>query len=175
MQKIRDYAIDFVSNEDIFLSDLSYDEIYKSFLRSLHKKYLENFDFGKTEYIDIEFLVKYNYDENNFIIINLDKGKNITFEFSREIETRLKSFFGAVRKFNLDKINQGEEEEEWKFTFRDFWQRLETQQFREKFLRDKVFHDNSEIIYIPAGRCIFSILADQLSGASALNFGDCLL
>ena len=30
MQKIRDYAIDFVSNEDIFLSDLSYDEIYKS-------------------------------------------------------------------------------------------------------------------------------------------------
>lgn len=166
-KKIRDYAIEFVSNEEMFLSDLSYDDIYKSFLRSLHKKYLENFDFGKTEYGD--FLIKYNYDENNFILIKLDNEKNIIFEFSREIEARLKSFFSGVREFNLD--NMKREGEEWKFTFRDFWQRLEAQQFREKFLKDRVFHDDSEIIYVPAGRGIFSILADQLSVASGLNFG----
>ena len=122
------------------------DEIYKASISAniAHDDFEENIKayllrklkqiFGESLFQHRDIFMSYNYASDIKIeIYNTNEGLSI--EFSRKILDKLKS--SALKKY--DDIN-------------DYYKKLK-----------ELFHDYHEIIYIPAGRSMLSILANQLN------------
>ena len=159
-KKIRDYAINFIGEDETFSSNS--EEIYNSFLKKLLKNFGEIF--GTTQYTDRNFFVQYNYNAEDFVILTLDKEMYVSFQFSQNIENELKGFFSAIGDLNSDTNDDWNKE-----IFRKLWEDKRGIQLKEKW-GIKTFHDSAEYIYIPAGRGILSILATQFNSIRNLDF-----
>ena len=165
-RKIKDYAADFIGEDEAF-SGKSVEELYTSFLRKIRGIFMGTFD--STEFASPKFQVKYNYSENDFIHMTLGKEGYVNFNFSEVIEVKLKDIFKAVLDFTVKQLNPNGEDIWNNVVFQRFWQQQAAIEIKEKCFSD-VFHDDAEILYIPAGRGILSILANQFSPAMAINF-----
>ena len=160
-KKIRDYAIDFIGEEEMFFSS-SIDEMYDAFLRKLIDKFRKTFD--PSEHISRDFFVKYYYNEGDFVELTADEKKYIQIHFSDNIERILRDLFKSMIKLNNDQIQKNGDE--WnKVAFSQFWNYQGAVQSKMRWANN-IFHNDAEIIYIPAGRGIFSILATQFGSIS---------
>ena len=165
-RKIRDYAADFIG-EDEFFSGKSVEELYASFIRKIRRIFMETFD--ANEFVSTKFQVHYNYDKNDFVHMTLSEDGYINFDFSQVIEMKLKNIFEAVLNFNVKKLNESDGNTWNNAVFQRFWQQRAAIETKVEWFSD-LFHDSAEILYIPAGRGILSILANQINSATALNF-----
>ena len=165
-RKIRDYAIDIIGQDEAFLSTSS-EILYTSFIVKLRKIFAETFE--HTEYTSAGFQVQYNYDKNDFVLITLGTEGEVNFQFSGDLENKLKNIFEAIVSFNRDQ--QQKDGNNWNTEiFQKFWQhQLAIQRKLQWF--GSMFHDDIDTLYIPAGRGILSILANQILPAAAIaNF-----
>ena len=165
-RKIRDYAIDFIGEEEAF-SSKSVEELYDAFIKKLRGIYMGTFD--ATEYASKNFHVRYNYSEDDFVDMTLSEGGYVKFYFSEVIEVQLKEIFKAVFNFNVERLTKFAADKWNNVAFQKFWQQQPAVDLKVKWLND-IFHDDAEVLYIPAGRGILSILANQFNPAMALNF-----
>ncbi|MBR2209011.1 MAG: AAA family ATPase [Synergistaceae bacterium] len=165
-KKIRDYAVEFVGEDDVFYvsSSANDEECYVSFLRKLRDRFMKIFD--TTEYSCEDFYVKYIFNGTDFVELTLGETKYVDFQFSQEIEAKLKKLFNVVRQFNVEEHENTQNEIE----IRKFWQEQLARKRKLDWVSSIFSDSGEEILYIPAGRGIFSILATQFNAIDNLNF-----
>lgn len=154
-KKIKDYYMDFILEDKNFLkSDL--DKLYSCFLKYLGKNFAECF--GAIEQMD-SFSVNYCYN-NDIRSVSITLCPDyVDFFFSGEIEKFLKKSFGEVceiyKKHRLC-IQSQPSRARRKPELRN--------EIRQHFLEEakEIFCMEEDVLYIPAGRSLLSVLADQI-------------
>lgn len=154
---IRFYFVEFLY-EDTIIIETPQSELYLSFLKYIRKKYMNSF--GTTKHMSRYYYVKYEYGEKTYVTIKLDEQGYAKFNFSFSIEDELKKAIMSMRKLYED-IQKDTEEDAYTSINRKVQTKREAIQH---FVGDaeRIFQDNEDIIYIPAGRSLLSVLSDQL-------------
>lgn len=155
-KKIRDYTLDFLEDDQQILGTAK-NELYISFLKYIRKKYMDSF--GTTRHFSHDFLINYEYDNGEVMTICLDEKGYAKFKFSDELERKLKELiFSAYR---LYKNNQQDKSDDiyGYVTQKQQMKKVAVQHFRE--VAAKIF-EPYDVVYIPAGRSLLSVLSDQL-------------
>lgn len=154
-KKIRDYYIDFIQQDTLFFK-FHPNEIYINFLKYIRKNFMGCF--GTTKHMD-SFMVIYNYDEFRKITIRLDKGYAI-FKFSSTLEASLRESFHAAYQLYQSNLKVGNYDFVTDFTNKIQFKKEINQHFTQ--VAKEIFCDSDDILYIPAGRSLLSILSEQL-------------
>lgn len=154
---IRFYFVEFLY-EDTIIMETPQNELYLSFLKYIRKKYMSSF--GTTKHMSRYYYVKYEYGENTYVTLKLDEQGYVKFNFSLSIENELKKAIMSMRKLYED-IQKDTVEDAYTSINRKVQTKREAIQH---FVVDaeRIFQDNEDIIYIPAGRSLLSVLSDQL-------------
>lgn len=154
-KKIRDYYVDFIL-QDVTFSQMHPNELYINFLKYIRKKFMGCF--GTTKHMQ-SFEVSYSYQNGQAVMLSLRQGYAF-FRFSDGLEEKIRSSlldaYGIYKKnqsqINIDFIakfnSKIELKNEIKIHFTEF--------------ANVIFGSDEDIIYIPAGRSLLSVLSDQL-------------
>lgn len=160
-KKIKDYTIEFLEEED-YLLNTPESELYLSFLKFIRKKYMESF--GTTRHFSKSFEVKYDFQTGKNVIIRLDEKGYVKFRFSTNIEGEIKELIQSAKHiYEDDKLTHITDDYDY-VTQKQLLQILASKRFREKIA--DIF-DSYDVIYIPAGRSLLSVLSDQLDMVDA--------
>lgn len=155
---IRFYFIDFL-NEDSIILNAPGNELYLSFLKYIRKKYMDSF--GTTKHMSRSFKVVYNYCQEAFVKIELDEQGYVKFCFSKNLESEIKDSIGSIRKLYEDNQHDKYINAYSTINNRLLMKKEAIQHFAIR--SSEIFMDDDEdIIYIPAGRSLLSVLSDQL-------------
>lgn len=153
-KKIRDYYVDYILQDGFFRTHPN--ELYINYLKYVRKNFMGCF--GTTKHM-LPFTIKYTYPNNEMITITLRDGYAF-FEFTESLGSRIKdSFLEAYNVYKNNLIQEG-----WSY-FENFNARLQLKnEIKSHFteLSSKIFGFDEEIIYIPAGRSLLSVLSDQV-------------
>lgn len=155
--------------DDIFtylvesINNRSFDKFPRVLYTRIRQRFLDFF--GSSRHLDNTFL-KFNYSSTNYIEITLSpKERNITTDYSSDmlkslinLEERAKRFCNDLYQYN-DNLSSTQVQLIEK---RAFYQEL-------KLELNRIFNDDRELVYIPAGRSLLSLLSDQLSTISLAN------
>lgn len=147
--KIKDYYIDFIL-QDSFLLETHPNELYISFLKHIRKKFMESF--GTTKHLDPAFNIRYFFNEQKTVSIRLNHGYAL-FKFSPSIEREIQASLFEI--YGIYKNNPG----------LSFAKRMQLKQEVEQHFTetaDTLFCAREDVIYIPAGRSLLSVLSEQL-------------
>lgn len=156
-KKIRDYFVEYVSSPDRF-THKSLDEQYLSFLKFIRANYMESF--GTTKHLPKDYYLCYTYGENASVRVELDEKNYVKIIFSPYLVNGIKNALEAVRKvYENDSVRDN----------KDFYNSFITRQRIKddinshfKVVADELFKENGDVVYIPAGRSMLSILSEQL-------------
>lgn len=154
-KKIKDYYIDFIMQDSIFLSTHP-NELYISFLKYIRKNFMGCF--GTTKHM-ASFFVTYYYDNKKCVTIRLNQGYAI-FKFSNEMEASLKSSFHNA--YEIYKENMSSSRYDFMANFNSKLRLKEEMQQHFLKLAAELFCTEEDVLYIPAGRSLLSVLADQM-------------
>ncbi len=154
-KKIRDYTVEYLEKDDSLLKTPE-NELYVSFLKYVRKQYMDSF--GTTRHYSKEFYVKYEYDFDRYVEIKLDEQRYAKFRFSTEIENEIRELIKSTYQVYFDNT-KGENSYD-KLAEKIQLKKMASRHFRE--VVSKIFSDDMDIVYIPAGRSLLSALSDQL-------------
>lgn len=151
-QKIRDYTLDFLMDGDQYFENHQ-NEYFNLYMKYLTKQFMGCF--GKTTHMQ-KFKIVYLFEEKH-IEITLNKDGYIRFKFDNTLKVKLIDFINEaagmfLQELNSEKINS--------IIDNITAVALMKQQFRERLY--KLFENNAEIIYIPAGRSLLATMSEQL-------------
>lgn len=151
-QKIRDYTLDFLMDGDQYFENHQ-NEYFNLYMKYLTKQFMGCF--GKTTHMQ-KFKIVYSFEEKH-IEITLNKDGYIRFKFDNTLKDKLIDFINEaagmfLQELNSEKINS--------IIDNITAVALMKQQFRERLY--KLFENNAEIIYIPAGRSLLATMSEQL-------------
>lgn len=147
-QKIKDYTLEFLVEYDNFL--LSHrNEYFNNYLKYLTRKFMGYF--GTTKRMPL-FSIKYVYDDNK-ISITLKNGY-VRFDFGGELKNLLVSLLNETADIFEKELKSS--------TLSQRLQLIEKLQKQLKLDLYGIFKNNSNIIYIPAGRSLLATLSEQL-------------
>lgn len=154
-KKIRDYYIDYILQDAIFIQTHP-NELYINFLKYLRKNFMGCF--GTTKHME-PFMISYAYDEGDSLNIRLRDGYAL-FKFSYQMENEIRSSLLAVHEIYKGHHLQNEMDYVANFNSR---MQLKTE-IKTHFtqLAYQIFGTDEDVIYIPAGRSLLSVLSDQL-------------
>ncbi len=154
-KKIRDYYIDFILQDTFFLQTHS-NELYINFLKYIRKNFMGCF--GTTKHME-PFAISYSYSDTRTLKLSLRDGYAF-FEFSDKLEKDIKnSLLDAYRIYHA---NQEQESVDF---FQKFNNKLKLKNEIKLYFTEiswKIFNFDEDVIYIPAGRSLLSVLSDQL-------------
>lgn len=154
---IRYYFIDFL-NEDTIIMDTPYNELYLAFLKYIRKKYMDSF--GTTKHMSRHFLVEYIYGKGTEVDIRLDNDGYVKFHFSQGMEGDIKAAIISMRRlYDENQRSVGVD------AYTSISHKLQIKREAiQHFVLDaeRIFQDDEDIVYIPAGRSLISVLSDQL-------------
>lgn len=151
-QKIRDYTLDFLMDREQYFSNHE-NEYFNLYMKYMTKQFMGCF--GKTTHMR-KFKIKYFFGEK-YIEITLNKDGYIRFKFSNELKYSLSNLIYEASKMFLNELNS---ERINSIIDNITALALMKQQFRERLY--KLFNNNAEIIYIPAGRSLLATMSEQL-------------
>ncbi len=158
-RKIRDYLINYLTNPENFL-DIHPNEYYINFLKFIRKQFMGCF--GTTKHMS-PFSVEFYYDHNDRLLISLDSDGYAKLRFSDDMTAEINSLINNAsnvyfKRFYSDVYGDSD--------FQDvIYKNIQTINLINKELSSRVaivFHDNAEIIYIPAGRSLLASMSEQL-------------
>lgn len=156
-KKIKDYYVDFISQDSIFMNTHP-NELYISFLKHIRKNFMGCF--GTTKHFDPPFSILYYYSKNNKnISISLKEGY-AHFKFSNILETEIKNSFMAAYKIYHE--NSDRNKGDFISNFTNILQLKTEVQKHFTQLSEELFCSKEDILYIPAGRSLLSVLSDQI-------------
>lgn len=154
-KKIRDYYVDFILQDTIFMQTHK-NELYIKFLKYVRRNFMGCF--GTTKHMS-PFEISYFYPNKQMVAIRLKQGYAL-FKFSADLEKNIKDSLADAYKIYND--NRKSVSNNFVTRFNDnliLKNELKTHFFE---LANKIFGMDEEIIYIPAGRSLLSVLSDQL-------------
>lgn len=154
-KKVRDYFVEFVTTEQYFLNTHP-NEIYIIFLKYVRKKYMGCF--GTTRHLQ-DFEIIYAYSKDKTLTITLKRGV-VYFKFSLFLESQIKRTLKDVYDLYVERKKNTTEQYISDFSSVIQFQRSVEQHYGQ--FATMLFEDDSDIIYIPAGRSLLSVLSDQL-------------
>lgn len=154
-KKIRDYYIDFVMQDTAFLQTHP-NELYINFLKYIRRNFMGCF--GTTKHMP-PFEISYSYSNGENVSLSL-RGGYAYFKFSNKLENNIKVSLMDAYKIYLD--NQRQVSLDFITKFNSKLQLKNEVKIHFTELADRIFGSTEEVIYIPAGRSLLSVLSDQL-------------
>lgn len=151
-RKIRDFFVEYLVVSEHFIN-VHKNEDYISFLKYIRSCFISCF--GTTMHMD-SFMIEYCYHGEDAKITIILEGKYAKMRFSAPLREKIEMYLEDARNIH-ESPNLG---------ITSF---LEKKKFQEELkehyeeIACKVFCDEEEIIYIPAGRSLLSVMSDQLS------------
>ncbi len=157
-KKIRDYYVHYLLNRNAM------ENAYINVVKGNLKKYLRrNFIgcFGTTKHMQ-PFIINYEFGKH-CLTIKLVNGY-VNFSFSKEMEELLNEIIEETRDFYRSDVFKH-------ITLQDaLYQNTVLRQQITKRIYD-LFEDDSEVIYIPAGRSVLAVMSEQLRNIN-LTYAD---
>lgn len=154
-KKIRDYYVDFIMQDAAFLQSHP-NELYINFLKYVRRNFMGCF--GTTKHM-APFVISYSYENNMSVTISLREGYAF-FKFSPVLEGEIKASLTAA--YEIYRNNQLQVGLDFVANFNSKIQLKNEIKAHFSELANKFFGTDEEIIYIPAGRSLLSVLSDQL-------------
>lgn len=158
-QKIRDYTLEFLMDGDKYFSNHR-NEYFNLYLKYLTKQFMKCF--GKTTYMQ-KFRINYAFGDKQ-IDITLNHDGYVRFKFDSGLKEDLNSLINEAAKVFLNKLNSNKMNS---IIDNITALALLKQQFRERLY--KIFENDAEIIYIPAGRSLLATMSEQLHDFSVAD------
>ena len=155
-QKIRDYTLDFLMDNDNFLSNHK-NEYFSLYMKYLQKQFMGCF--GKTKHMQ-KFKIEYFFGEKK-ITITLNKDGYIRFRFSDILKDDLSCLINEAAKIHL---RENIDSKIYAIIDNVTMLALFKQQLRDSLYT--IFKNSAEIIYIPAGRSLLATMSEQLHDLS---------
>ena len=151
-QKIRDYTLEFLM-DGVQYTDNHKNEYFNNYMKYLTKQFMGCF--GKTTHMQ-NFKIEYFFGEK-IIEITLNKDGYVRFRFDENLKYALTELINEASVMFLTALNSNEIN-----SIIDNITALAMlkQQFRERLY--KLFENNADIIYIPAGRSLLATMSEQL-------------
>lgn len=154
-QKIRDYTLDFLMNEQQFTENHK-NEYFNNYLKYLTKQFMGCF--GKTKHMQ-KFKIEYFFSEKK-ISIFLNKDGYVRFSFDDVLKTEVCRLIDETADMYLDKF------ENEVLTIMD---NIKAVAVMKKHINENLislFENVKDIIYIPAGRSLLATMSEQLQDVS---------
>lgn len=151
-QKIRDYTLEFLMDGDKYFSNHR-NEYFNLYLKYLTKQFMKCF--GKTTYMQ-KFRINYAFGDKQ-IDITLNHDGYVRFKFDSGLKEDLNSLINEAAKVFLNKLNSDKVNA---IIDNITVLALLRQQFKERLY--KIFENDAEIMYIPAGRSLLATMSEQL-------------
>lgn len=151
-QKIRDYTLDFLMNREQYFNNHK-NEYFNLYMKYLQKQFMGCF--GKTTHMQ-RFRIEYTFGEKQ-IVITLNKDGYIRFKCDEMLKISLNNLINEAAgmflyELDSDKISS--------IIDNISVLALVKQQFKERLY--KLFENDAEIMYIPAGRSLLATMSEQL-------------
>lgn len=154
-KKIRDYYVDFILQDVTFLQTHP-NELYINFLKYIRKNFMGCF--GTTKHMP-SFKIIYSYKSGKEVALSLREGYAF-FKFSDRLEKEIgASLLDAHRIY---RENQLQSSADFVTNFNNKLRLKSEIKVHFTELANKIFESDEDIIYIPAGRSLLSVLSDQL-------------
>lgn len=154
-KKIRDYYVDFILQDSLFLQSHP-NELYINFLKYIRRNFMGCF--GTTTHMS-PFEIIYSYQSKQSVIISL-KERYAFFEFSYRMEREIRESLYDASKIYRE--NQSQENMSFVASFNSKLNLKNEIKTHFTELANKIFGSDEDVIYIPAGRSLLSVLSDQL-------------
>lgn len=154
-KKIRDYYIDFILQDSLFLQTHP-NELYINFLKYIRRNFMGCF--GTTTHMS-PFEIVYTYHNAQMVTISL-RERYAFFKFSNAMESEIRASLNDA--FHIYRENQSQANLGFVASFNSKINLKNEIKIHFTELANKIFESDEDIIYIPAGRSLLSVLSDQL-------------
>lgn len=154
-KKIRDYYVDFILQDTFFLQTHP-NELYINFLKYIRRNFMGCF--GTTTHMS-PFEISYSYQSGQSVTISL-KERYAFFKFSYGLEREIRA--SLIDAYNIYRENQSQANISFVTSFNNKLYLKNEIKVHFTDLANKIFGSDEDIIYIPAGRSLLSVLSDQL-------------
>ena len=154
-KKIRDYYVDFILQDSLFLQTHP-NELYVNFLKYIRRNFMGCF--GTTKHMDL-FEICYSYSNKQSVTIRLREGYAL-FKFSHEMERAIQNSLDDA--YNIYLQNQYQKNIDSVTSFYNKFSLKNEIKIHYTELAKEIFGSDEDVIYIPAGRSLLSVLSDQL-------------
>lgn len=154
-KKLRDYYVDYILQDSFFLNTHP-NELYINFLKYIRRNFMDCF--GTTKHM-APFEISYTYQNKQSVMIRLREGYAL-FKFSPELEKAIKDSFFDV--FNIYRENPYQRNIDFTNSFSSKLNLKNEIKVHFTELANEIFGSDEDIIYIPAGRSLLSVLSDQM-------------
>ena len=151
-RKIRDFYVEYLIQAEHFERGHK-NEDYMKFLRYVRSCFISCF--GTTLHME-SFEIQYCYYGNDEKVVIVLDDKYAKIRFSPNLRTQIEKNLQDARSIHESQDAQT----------KTFLEKLRFQEeLREHYdeIAKELFHDNDEIIYIPAGRSLLSVMSDQMN------------
>lgn len=154
-KKIRDYYVDFILQDVTFLQ-MHPNELYINFLKYIRRNFMGCF--GTTKHMT-SFEISYSYQNGQAIVLSLREGYAF-FKFSYRLETDIRA--SLLDAYMIYQENQLQENTNFVTIFNSKLLLKNEMNIHFTELANRFFGSDEDIVYIPAGRSLLSVLSDQL-------------
>lgn len=154
-QKIRDYTLDFLMNEQQFTENHK-NEYLNNYFKYLTKQFMGCF--GKTKHMQ-KFIIKHSFKYKK-ISIFLNKDGYVRFSFDENLKTEIAQLIDETADMYLNKFDS---------EVTSIMDNIKAIAVMKKHLNEKlisIFENEKDIIYIPAGRSLLATMSEQLQDVS---------
>lgn len=154
-EKIRDYTLDFLMNEQQFTENHR-NEYMNNYFKYLTKQFMGCF--GKTKHMN-RFTIKHEFD-NKEISIYLNKDGYVRFSFDNSLRGEILKLVEEAADMYLDKFSR---------EVVSIMDNIKAIAVMKKYLNENlisIFGNGNDIIYIPAGRSLLATMSEQLQDVS---------
>lgn len=154
-KKIRDYYVDFVLQDSLFL-DANPNELYINFLKYIRRNFMGCF--GTTKHM-ASFEIRYSYSNKQSVTIRLREGYAL-FKFSDDMGKAIRNSLNDAIYIYTQNLYQEDIDFITSFSTKVNLKNEIKKHYTE--LANEIFGSDEDVIYIPAGRSLLSVLSDQL-------------
>lgn len=154
-QKIRDYTLDFLMNEQQFTENHK-NEYLNNYFKYLTKQFMECF--GKTKHMQ-KFTIKYFF-HNKKISIYLNKDGYVRFSYDEDLKNEVSRLLNETADMYLNRFDR---------EVISIMDNIKAIAVMKKHLNENlisIFENDKEVIYIPAGRSLLATMSEQLQDVS---------
>lgn len=151
-QKIRDYTLDFLMDSEQFTENHK-NEYFNNYLKFMTKQFMGCF--GKTTHMQ-KFSIGYSFD-NKQIAIKLNHDGYVRFIFEEKLKREICTLINDAASMFLGGLNSDKIS-----SIIDNITALGVMKRQLKEALFRIFANDAEIIYIPAGRSLLATMSEQL-------------
>lgn len=154
-QKLRDYTLDFLMDQEQFTENHP-SEYYTNYMKYLTKQFMGCF--GKTTHMQ-KFDIMYTLEKRK-IRISLNPDGYVRFNFDAQTKREISALINEASNMFLNKLPEKVQ------SFLDSVFAITVMKRHMNEVLNRIFENEMEILYIPAGRSLLATMSEQLQDVS---------